>query len=183
MLVLALSLVLTQASVESTAPVEAQRSRARLRAGIAAMGGVVLIRPSGWVPGAGITGELGGILNDRLSVSVRPQLFTNIGSWVLGLTPGVDFILSDRLALGLGVTGTLSAGLDSATFLNLFVPVRVTFAPIARRDDAIHRSGLLLGLEVAPGALVGGRPGRFAPGPITAAPSFSAMLTVGWAMW
>lgn len=108
---LLLAVALSQAGVGLTPDLQTQRAAARLRLGVSATGGAVMVRPAGWVPGFGLNAEVG----------------------------------------------------------------------LTRNPDQVGRRGLLLGLEVAGGALVSeltalhGNPGI--------APSFSSMLTVGYAWW
>lgn len=183
MLALVLSLAVTQLGVGQHPTIDSQRGTTRVRAGIAATGGVFLVQAGGWAPGFGAVAELGAVIDDQLSLSIRPQLFTNIGFWLLGLTAGIDRALGERFSLGGGVAFTLSSGLDTRTSMNVLVPVRLTFAPFAREPNEVRRSGLLLGLEVAGGLLVWGIGGRGLGAIPVPQPSFSSLFTVGYAWW
>lgn len=182
LLPLVFSFALAQADLKD---VTAQRDLPRLRAAISLGGGpVFVIVPAnlfqsasslGWF---GLSGELGVMLDDRLSVSGRVTLLTNLGAFDLGGTAGVDFAVSDHVSLGggVGVHG-LAGGFTS--FGAIMIPLRVGFAPWGRKPTDSRRNGLMLGLELAGGMSVALRTGLGGP----YSPSASALLTVGYAWW
>jgi hypothetical protein len=187
MLAVIAAVALAQAGVEGrgeakTPPVsEEARLKLRDRLGFGLVGG------GGFGGGAigaggGFSLEGGLIFNDRVSVGLRFSLMTIIFVLDLRLALTVDYALSDHVSLGTGLGGMLLAGLQPLSAFNLVVPLRVTFAPLARAPDKVSRSSLIFGFEVAPGVVAlpianvaGTRPSTlFAIG---------GQLTIGWAWW
>ena len=168
----------------AVAQVDGERALPRTRAAIAAVGGVVmpLVQAGAAMPGFGLQAEVGTVLEDRLSIVARLTGFTNIGAWDLGGAAALDYALSERLALGAGVGAKLFFGLESGSLVSVMVPVRITFAPWARKPDQVARSGLLLGLEVAGGVAVFATRGRRVTFAVPA-PALSALLSIGYALW
>lgn len=135
------------------------------------------------MPGFGLMGEVGSVLNDHLSLSARLLFFTNIGGWLFGITPAVDYAVSERFTIGGGIGVTFYGGLESGSFTNLMLPLRVTFSPWARKPHEVRRSGLLLGLELGGGVLIAATRNRFSGTPPVPAASAMGIFSIGYAWW
>lgn len=146
-------------------------------------GEVSLLGAGGYatVPAAGAGGglhlEAGLVFAGNHVVSARASFATSVV--LFAMQYGLSFAerLNDRVTLGGGFTwGALFGAGDTSGALTLQVPLRFTwkFGELARR-------GLTVGAEVAPGlAYAGGGRGIR---PTLPAPSFMAMLTLGYAVW
>jgi hypothetical protein len=151
MLALVMVLVAGQVEVrgetESPTEVVLRRESARLRLGFGGMGaGGRGADTNVLVPG--VMAEVGVVIGDRLSTSLRLCFGTVVTMWLAGVAVGVDYAITDQLTLGAGLGATLLGTLSIG--LNLGIPLRLTFAPFVRPVAQVARTGLLLGVEVAP---------------------------------
>lgn len=193
MLALVLVLVASQAESAKSEPpsidqpesqIARSRQEARKRLGISLAaggglgGGTFALAP-------GLTGEVGFVLGDRVALSLRVTGLV-LTTWLLAAVAGFDWVLSDRFTLGGGVGASL-IGSNSATGLNLGVPLRLTFSPFTRAPSEIARAGILLGLELAPAWSFRLYAPRTAVCLETGCPvspfGFSGQLTFGYAWW
>ena len=131
----------------------ASRTSARLRVGL---GGGVLFGFSGYSPalGLGVSADFGVIVSDRFSMFVHAEVgtvvFTVIGSG--GMV--AEFALGDHVSAGLGLAFSAWAPLlfgGGSGFYGLTFPLRINFMTAARQPHETRRTGLVIGLQVAPG--------------------------------
>ena len=158
------------------------RSAGRLRLGL---GGGAMLGFSGYSPalGVGLTFDLGVTFSDRLSVFLHGELatvvFTVIGSGGVVF----EYAVSDFVIAGLGAAfsgrGVLLYG-RSWPFLGLTFPFRISFATMPRGVNETRHSGLLFGLQLAPGfSFPQDDPYQSLP----AEAAFVASVSVGYAWW
>ncbi len=169
-----------------TTPEEALSSRgqARFRLGL---GGAALFGLATYSPalGVGLTADLGVSVGDRLSLFVHGEVGTIVVTVVGGGGLAVEYALNDHFSVGLGASlmgwGALFFG--SSGFLGVMFPLRVNFAPVARAANELRRTGLLIGLQVAPGVSVQQTHSFQSRFPIPPEPGFSATVSVGYGWW
>ncbi len=167
-------------------PEQAQslRTETRLRFGL---GGGVMFGLSNYTPalGVGLSAEVGAVFNDRFSVFAHVGLGTILITYIGSAGVNAEYVLSNHFSVGLGaafsVWGPLFFG--GSGFYGLTAPVRVNFAPVGRAAHETRRSGLLIGLQVAPGVSL--QPTDYAQlsAPVGPEAAFWASLSVGFAWW
>lgn len=162
------------------------RTSPRWRLGL---GGGVLFGLANYSPslGVGLTADLGVVLGDRFSLFAHAEggtiVLTVIGSGALL----VEYALSEHFSAGLGLAFSLWSpvvfGGFNSSFYGLTLPLRVNFSPATRASHETRRSGLLIGLQVAPGVSL--QPRDFFQLNTPLAPEFalSATVSVGYAWW
>lgn len=167
--------------------VPAARTKPRLHAGVA-IGGIFAAGGYTLTASAILTGDVGVVLNDKLSLFARAEGGTAFLSLVLGGSLGAAYDLSDRFNVGAGLKifgwQPVSYDITPGPFLGVMLPLRATFAPFNPRSEGdVARSGLVLGLEVAPG--IGVLTTAYSPfgKPADAEFGISAAVTVGFATW
>ena len=156
------------------------RSASRLRL---SLGGSAMVGVSGYSPalGVGLNFDLGVTFSDRLSVFLHGELgtvvFTVIGSGAVVF----EYTVSDHFIAGLGAAvsawGPLLYG--SLNFLGVTFPFRLSFATAARGAAETRHSGLLIGLQLAPGFSFP----QETPYQVPAEVAFAGSVSVGYAWW
>jgi len=161
----------------------AARPDTRLRAGI---GGLLVFGLSSAQPngGAGLTGDLGAVLNDRFSLFAHLEGASAVITLYLAGGVGAEYALSEHFVAGLGINlmawTTLFA---SGSFLGIAFPVRLHYLFGERRDNETERRGLYLGVEVAGAVSVQDTNFYQLTYPVPPEPAFSGAFTVGYAFW
>jgi hypothetical protein len=170
---------------------QAERESLRDRLGISVAGGGGFGGGAVGV-GGGLAFEGGVILRDRISIGARVSFVTAAVVFDGRVTLGVDYVLSDHFAIGAGVgLMTLFGILSMPASLSVVVPLRITFSPFTRAADKRARSGLVFGLEGAPGlafAAGGYRQPLSIDNPVPPPPlvpgfALGGQLTIGWMWW
>ncbi len=167
-------------------PEQAQSMRTQTRARFG-LGGGVSFGLANYSPalGVGLSADAGAVFNDRFSVFAHVELGTIVITYIGALGVNAEYVLNDHFSVGLGaafsVWGPLIFG--GSGFYGLTVPVRVNFAPAQRASNETRRSGLLIGLQVAPGFSL--QPTEFVQLRVPVGPeaAFSASLSVGYSWW
>lgn len=135
-----------------------------------------------------LNADLGVVLADRVSIYGRVQGGSLVFSIVGAFSVVAEVHLSDLFSVGLGValqgwvptTYTVTRG----PFVGLMFPLRVNFAPFARRAGGeVRRSGFFFGFEVAPG--IGVLPTPIGPTgrPVDQEVGLTFNLTAGYGIW
>ena len=169
-----------------TTPEEAvsARTQSRLRLGVA---GAALFGLSSYTPalGVGVSLDFGMIVSDRLSLFVHGEVGSVVISAIGGGGLVAEYALGDHFTAGLGAAFMLwaPAYFASGGFMGITFPFRLSFAPARREANATRRTGLLIGLQVAPGVSVQDTSYYQSRFPIPPEPGFTAMGSVGYAWW
>lgn len=173
-------------SVGST-PEQAQSRRpfARFRGGL---GAGALFGLANYSPafGVGFTADGGVLLNDRLALFLHGELGTIVLTLVGSAGLVGEYAFTDHWSAGLGVAFTAWAPLlfgSGGLFYGLTFPLRLNWAPQGRSTHQTRRSGLLIGLQVAPGVSL--MPTDFFQlrAPLPPEPAFAATVSIGYALW
>jgi hypothetical protein len=127
--------------------------------------------------------EAGIVVADRHIISVRlsaaSMLISNVAHGGLSFGEAIG----DRVTLSLGAAFAMLLGPgEPGLTIGAQFPVRATVLLSPARSVAVRRSGLILGLEGAPGftQLTTAFAGQLT---MRLAPTFTAALTLGWATW
>lgn len=159
------------------------RTNPRLRAGVAGAG---LFGISSYSPtfGLGLALDLGVVLADRVSLFVHAEagtiLLTLMGS--VGLVG--EYALGEHVSAGLGAAFSAWGPLlvyASAPFVGLTFPLRLSISPTARGPAELHRSGLLIVVQVAPGVSLQQNYYPQLGRPLGPQPGLAATLSLGYA--
>jgi hypothetical protein len=155
-------------------PQLAARRPSRLHASVAAVVGVGVVPVRGDVQVApGVMGDVGFQFNDRMSMSARLTVATIRVMSLLQLAVAVDFFVSERLSLGLGV-GTQYLGALTAlspSWLSLSLPLQASWMFSTRAPTQVERKGVFAFVELTPAAVLGaGIP----------SPTLSLVAGAGW---
>ncbi|MDP1825891.1 MAG: hypothetical protein Q8L48_21690 [Archangium sp.] len=162
----------------------AQRSLARLRLGL---GGGVQFGFSGYSPafGLGFAGDLGVIVGDRFSMFVHAEVGTVVVTLIASGGMSAEYVFGEHVSAGLGVAFSAWAPLLSGGqgFYGLTFPVRLNFLTVARQAHETRRSGLVIGLQVAPGVSL--QPTYYYQVGYSLPPeaAIAGTITVGYSWW
>ena len=169
-----------------TRPEQAQSMRTQTRTRFGLGGGVSFgLANHSPALGVGLSADAGAVFVDRFSVFAHLELGSIVISYIGAVGVNAEYVLNDHFSVGLGAAfsawGPLLFG--GAGFYGLTVPVRVNFDPARRSAGETRRSGLLIGLQVAPGVSL--QPTEFPQlrAPVGPEAAFFASLSVGFAWW